>query len=130
MTKKEALKRIQREVTEVASEFGLTLRYHSNTGGVFFPVGCRVAVFTLGECDLDHRGYKPNGRFGVGDEDMFVEINEMGHVNSCEKLCVNGFHSKFQYAISDRMRTLDILVQNNWVITGGKAYSRGKEVKL
>ena len=128
MTKKEALNRIQREITEVASEFGLTFRYHSNTGGVFFPVSSRVAVFTLGECDLDDRGYKPSGTYGVArGEDMFVEINEMGHVNSCRELLVNGFHSKFQYAISDRMKELDILFQHGLVITGGKANDRDWE---
>ena len=46
------------------------------------------------------------------------------NVHSCRKLCVSGLHSKFQYAIWDMMKELDIFVENDkgLVLVGGKVY--------
>ena len=105
MTKQKANRIIGEKVIEVASKFGLEFKrngYSNDTKSGKF----RYVLFE----DSENR-------------QVAVNVNN-GNVHSCRKLCVSGLHSKFQYAIWDMMKELDIFVENDkgLVLVGGKVY--------
>lgn len=109
MTKAEANRIIGEKVIEVASKFGLEFKRNGYTNT---PKGGKYRYVLFED-----------------SENRQVEVNvNNGNVNSYRALCVNGLHSKFQYAIWDMMKELDILVENNkgLVVAGGKVYYDGE----